>query len=186
MKKKKKVIFAITLVLFLLMQLSPGCIMIGLHDDFDYIISSERASGEFMPDLYIRDNTQNIHVLLLRIDIDRLPHSFVMSQYDHSYLEKSKGFNSFVLEYLYIQFEDGTRIDCVDPSLPQAERTFKISSRWEKVFQGVIKERMDFTVHTEGFAIKKDGSVAPFKRTEQYKYKRKLKFHTIIHEIASC
>ncbi len=185
--KKKIVITGITLTMLIIMHLTPGCIMIGYHDNFEYVLAGEKSKGTFIPDLNIRDNTQHIPFLLFRIDIDRLPHSFVMRHRDHSYEEKHKDFNSFVVEKLYIQFEDGTRIDCIDPSLPQEERIFEISLRYEEVFEGIITKRMDFTVHIAGMSIKKDGTVVPFRNTARYKYKgKKATLFTIVHEIVSC
>ena len=190
--KKKHIIIAVTLILLIVMQLTPGCMMIGFHDDFAYCPSEKEASGQFIPYLYIQDNTLSIPLLLFRIDIDRLPHSFVMLQYDQTYLDTDDGFASFVLDDLHIQFADGTTINCIDPSLPKAERTYAISDKanWkydQQVFDGVITKRMDFTVHIIGTAIKTEGTAVPFKKTTKYKYNGKdATFHTLFDEWASC
>jgi|GEM_PF-2022768 len=165
--------------------------MIGFHDDYVYQLHERQATGKFIPYLYIKKNTLHLPFLLFRIDIDRLPHSFVMLQYDATYLDTDIGFKSFVLESIYIEYEDGTRVDCIDPTLSAAERTYLITNDPDQknetqLFEGVITKRMDFTVYTVGTAITIDGEDVPFKRITRYEYKGKdATFHTIFDEWAS-
>jgi len=190
--KKKHITTSLALLFMAIMQFTPGCMMIGVHDDFVYLPSSRQASGDFIPCLYVQDNTLSIPLLLFRIDIDRLPHSFVMLQYDPTYLNTHEGFSSFILDDLYIEFSNGTRVNCIDPSLPKVKRTYSIPDKdnWKyepQVFDGVITKRMNFTVHTVGTATKVDGTVVPFTRTSKYEYNGKdATFHTIFDEWASC
>ena len=189
--KRKKQIWAVAAVIAIVVQLLPGCMMMGSHDDFAYLPSEKEVAGEFIPYLYIQKNTMRIPLLLFRVDIDRLPHDFVMLQYDQTYLDTDKEFQSFVLDALQLQFEDDTTVKCIDPELPVEERTFGVSSKTEHeyqqhVFEGVITKRMDFTVRTMGTAIKTDGSRVPFKRITKYRYNGKdATFHTILDEWAS-
>ena len=189
--KRKKHILGVVAVVAIIMQLLPGCMMIGSHDDFAYQPAEKETTGSFIPYLYIQKNTMRIPLLLFRIDIDRLPHSFVMLQYDQTYLNSDEGFRSFVLDTLQLRFTDKTVVDCIAPDLPLEQRTFGISGKTayeykKHVFEGVITKRMDFSVHAIGTAIKRDGSRVPFKRTTKYKYNGKdATFHTILDEWAS-
>ncbi|MDA3874740.1 MAG: hypothetical protein PF795_12380 [Kiritimatiellae bacterium] len=188
--KKKNAIYA-TLFLLLIMQITPGCMMIGFHDDFVYLPHQRESTGTFIPYLYIKKNTLNIPLLLFRVDIDRLPHSFAMLQYDATYLDTDKGFKSFVLESLYIEFEDGTRVFCIEDTQPLSQREFIITNKpYQRnethIFEGVITKRMSFTVHTIGESKKDNGQIVLFRRTTQYKYDGKdATFHTIFDEWAS-
>ena len=164
--------------------------MLGFRDNFAYILSAKKAEGKFIPYLYIKKNT--IHIpLLFRLDIDLLPHSFVMLQYDQTYLNTDTGFSSFILKDLHIEYSDGTFVNCIEPSLRIEQRTFAVTNKGnyeykQHFFNSVITKRMDFKVFTIGTAIKKNGEVVPFKRITQYKYDgKKTTFHTIFDEWAS-
>ena len=191
MNMKVYALVAILLLLFI-MQSLPGCMMIGFHDDFVFLPSAIETSGEFIPYLYIDENTWHFQLLLFRIEMGRIPHSFVMLQFDPTYLGTDEGFKSFVLDNLYIEFADGNRVDCIDPDLPEDQRSFAISDKsnyeYEKtVFEGVITKRMDFTVQKIGTAIRSSGEKVPFKETTKYKYNGKdATFHTILDKWASC
>lgn len=191
MKENKRYLLGCLLALALVVQLLPGCIMIGRHDAFDYQLSEKEASGEFMPYLYIKHNTLNIPLLLFRVDIDRLPHSMVMLQYDQTYKSTDEGFESFVLDTLSLTFSDGSKVECINPERPVEERTFTISNKENRkyqkhVFDGVITQRQDFTVHTIGTSIKADGQKVRFKRITKYRFSgRAFTFRTILDEWAS-
>ena len=164
--------------------------MLGFRDNFAYILSAKKAEGKFIPYLYIKKFTLHIP-MLFRLDIDVLPHSFVMLQYDQTYLNTDLGFSSFILKDLHIEYSDGTLVNFIDPSLPTEQRTFVVTNKGnheykQHVFSGVITKRMDFKVYTIGTAIKKNGEVVSFKRITQYKYNgKKTTFHTIFDEWAS-
>ncbi len=181
MKKKYGII---AVMLLLIMQCTPSCMVIGVRDDFADNLVVKEDVGTFIPYLYVQHNALRISLVLLWIEIDRLPHSVVMLLTPLKTTDE--GFSSFVLNDVSIQFADGTRVNCIDPSLPQAQRTYTVSdaANWNDrrhIFDDVIIKRMDFTVHTSGRAITADGTPVPFKRKTQYTYNGKdATFHTLV------
>ena len=184
--KKKSIIIALGLVLMLSMQVEQGCIMFGIQDKFQYVYQppSREVEKKFIPPVRLAKKTTHFSLLLVSLGLDSLPHSLVMSQYDPTYLKREKGHKSFVLDELYIEYADRTRVDCIDPSLPENERSYPVKQPLDadskKRFE-IIDKRMDFTVHIIGTAIKESGEVVPFHRTNKYKYYGKGgTFYTIL------
>ena len=117
----------IGLLLIVVAQLLPGCWVVGKRDIFEYQRDEKQATGEFIPYLYINKNSLRVSLLLVSFENEKLPHSLVMLQYDPTYLNRDKGFASFVLDNLQLRFEDKTVIQCIDPESPISERTFEVS-----------------------------------------------------------
>lgn len=113
----------------------------------------------------------------------------MLLHYDPTYLDSDIGFRSFSLEYLYIKFSDGTRVDCIDPSLSLHQRSFPIraegTSLQKQTFEGVISKRMDFTIHIKGVSLRDDGKRIPFENIKTYRYDgKKSGIKTIFDEWA--
>lgn len=157
-----------------------SCVVFGSRDDFSYRPEKNSLQGAFVPDCYISKNTLNLPLLVARVDIDKLPHDLVMWQYDPTYLDADDGFRSFRILSMEIEYADGTLVP-----LPEADGDYLIQRR-NKVLQGAISKRMDFTIRCRGFAVKKNGQKFPFKRVTAYRYDGKsTTFHTVVDEWAS-
>ncbi|MEP2777670.1 MAG: hypothetical protein ABJQ29_09170 [Luteolibacter sp.] len=151
-----------------------SCVIVEVEDDFTYLPASSSKNPGFVPSHYIQQNHTSTPLPPFRLDVDKMPRSLVLLQYDPTYLNSDIGFRSFTLEYFYIAFADGTRVDCIDPTLPLSQRTFPISavntSLRKRTFGGVITKRMDFSVHMKGISTRDNGQHFPFAKIYKYRY----------------
>lgn len=151
-----------------------SCVIVDVSDEFNAVAGDTVKSGGFVPSLRIRQNRSRAPVPPFRLDIDRMPRDLVLSQSDPTVLKTDAGFRKFWLEYCYIEFADGTRVDCIDPKLPISKRTFLIRPKKDpyqnEVFTGVISKRMSFKIHMKGVSVREDGRKFPFTRVRAYRY----------------
>ncbi len=147
-----------------------NCVIVELKDDFDSISSTSSGSSGFIPSIYIRQNRSKTPLPPFRVDLDRMPKSLVMLQYDSTVTDSDIGFQAFALEHLFVKFADGTRIDCIDPSLPLSQRTFPVKTQSQQIFEGVVSKRQDFTIHLKGFSTRDNGKRVYFDKIRTYRY----------------
>jgi hypothetical protein len=88
-----------------------------------------------------------------------------------------------------VKFSDGTRNDCINPSLAVSQRTYPIRAESpdsrQQTFEGVISKRMDFEIHIKGLSIRDNGQRVPFKKIKAYRYEgKKTGAKTILEEWA--
>ena len=75
--KTKKRYLTIGLLLLIVVQLLPGCWVVGRRDIFEYQRHDVQATGEFIPYLYIDKHALRASLLLVSFEAERLPHSLV-------------------------------------------------------------------------------------------------------------
>lgn len=148
---------------------------VNVDDLVERIESQSTERGTFVPYVSFKMRTVSVPLILVRISAAKLPHGLVMHQYD-SVMGTHAPFDSFVVDTLYIEYEDQTRETIIEACLPESSRTFAVPNTKEgryrsEGFPGVIRKRMGFKVYLRGEAIPADGSSGhPFNREVTYAY----------------
>lgn len=173
----------------------PGCIVVGLWQNYDSRNDLCAEHGEFTPDVYLGKNTRRVYLPFLRVDTDTTPHDLVLVHFDQNAGSTHLGFDAFVLESLELQFDGSEPVALISPDTPQEERTFLVakttkdyvSASFRRVFKGAITQREPFTLTMKGYAVRASGEQAPFTRTDSYRYAgQEWMCYTLMQELSGA
>lgn len=174
---KKTTNLVIGLLLIFFIQLVSGCVSIRIKDNYRSETFEAMESGtNVIPSPRLERNTSYLFFLLFFMEVDRVPHQLIMSLRDPNFNNENP-YKSFVLNELYVEYEDGTRVDFIDESLPEQKRTYLAikpgESHSNADLSNEIRKRMDFTFYTTGTVYKANGETIPFEVVQEYVYKGK-------------
>ena len=117
-------------------MLATSCVTIRFPHDLSHEnIPSSSDTNTFIPPVTLKEKSTNLFFLLFVVSIDRLPNELILHQHEQPYLELRKEvksyeeYHSFVLDELYVEFEDHSRVDVIDPSLSVGVRTFPMKEK---------------------------------------------------------
>ena len=117
-----------------------------------------------------KSNNKTIIPFLLHLHISEMPKNLVLNRYDNTYLKTHKGFKSFRLDKLEIEFDNGKNVKIITNQHPLIDRTFEINTNWYDSIEyyEVITEDSDFKIIMSGVSYSRDGKVYPFEYVQEF------------------